>query len=100
MKAFGFALECPECAGELTFITASNPNAYESKAVAVCVPCRREFLVAVALITRERPYVLCGTPQGWAQHRRNGETPCDTCRASRNEVNNGYVSTHRRKVRA
>lgn len=100
MKAFGFALECPECAGELTFIQAAKVSAYDSKAVVACVPCRREFLVAVNLITRERPYVICGTSQGWSQHRRNGETPCEECSTARNKVNSSYVSTHRRKVRA
>lgn len=100
MKAFGFALSCPLCDGEIEYIGSAKPSTFETKAIVVCVPCRREYLVSVQMVMRERPVVACGSPQGWQQHRRNGEEPCDECKRVRNAINNGYQSTHRRKAKA
>jgi hypothetical protein len=37
----------------------------------------------------------CGTPAAWKRHRRNGEDPCDPCKAARRAYNRRWMNNRR-----
>lgn len=87
MRAVTHALTCPHCGGTLQ--PGRQLEQHPSRAVDTfaCLhrECRREwaYVRQLALIRRNNG---CGTGAGYQQHRRNGETPCDPCRAAHAEA--------------
>jgi hypothetical protein len=92
VTGFQFSLSCPVCGCPVDVVTTGRVVAgRETSAIVACPSCpvrRRTWQVQVSLLPLvyrdDRPGAgWCGTVQGYARHRRLGESPCDECKRAR-----------------
>ena len=91
MKGFRFDATCPRCGGELEHVASGRVIGQETRAVASCSPCKREYLFVVSVLHaedlifghhRSEPDTACGTTGGYSRHRNEGTETCGPCRAA------------------
>ena len=83
MIGYSFTVSCPCCGGLLEQVNQSRDVPNRHVVILLCRPCKREMTLTVDLVMRA-PRALHGTPAGWSQHHRDGEDPCDECKAAKN----------------
>lgn len=84
MNGYLIGVTCPLCGACCESVTEGRVIAgTEARAVLRCTICRpvREFVVEVFLrpVRANRDESACGTPAGYARHRRAGESACEKC---------------------
>lgn len=86
MNAYHSTVTCPTCASDLDLVQ-EDAMATPARRVDI-LRCRNRVCRATWAYVRELALVArnngCGTQAGYQTHRRNGEAPCDQCRAAWN----------------